>query len=125
MKKVRCCVPSQVVDRLLFLPVLQFFLGRFDGVFQKHGNGHRTDATRNRSDVACDFLDVREIDIAPEFAVFVAFHTDVDHDGTRFDHIGLDDVALAGGSDQDVCQSRMVAQITGFGRRHGRHGSDN
>ena len=83
-------------------------------VQQKHRNGQRADAARNRRDRARDFLRRLEIDVADELrnldrrAVFVdavffdAVDPDVDNDRARLEHVAGNELRFADRRDDDI-----------------------
>jgi len=68
-------------------------------------------------------LNTCEIDVAAQFAGFVAIHADVDHGRTRFHHVlPLRMFAQAGGGDHHVGVAGMGGQIARLAMAD-RHGS--
>ncbi|KAF1858236.1 hypothetical protein Lal_00014736 [Lupinus albus] len=85
--------------------------GRLQRILQQHRDGHRPHATRHRRDVAGDFLDAVEVDVAAQLALVVAVDAHVDDDGARLDHVAGQRVAAADGGHDDVRLAGVVAQV--------------
>lgn len=83
-------------------------------VGEEHGDGHGADAAGYGSDVGGDFRDIVEVDVAGQrVRGGRAADADIDDDGAGFDHIGLDEVGVAEGSDEDVGGSTMFVKVFG------------
>ena len=61
-------------------------------VLHQHGDRHGADASRYGRDAAGNFFYFSKVHVTAKLAGFVAVHTDVDHNGTGLDHVGLDEL---------------------------------
>ncbi len=76
------------------------FLAGLQGILDQCSNGHRADATWNRSNEGRTFACGFEVYVADYFTTFQAVDADIDHDRTRFDPISWDKPRFAHGNDQ-------------------------
>src|SRR3984957_10954762 len=111
----------------------------FDGVAHEHGDGHGTDAARNRSESAGGVdgigMDVADQDGAFGFEFFKTLReifeeafgfggvgdpigADVDHRSTGLDPVGCDVASFAHGGYDDIGPTDDVREVASFGMAH-------
>lgn len=93
---------------------------RLDGIFQEHGDRHRSDSAGNGRNRSRDVLNSWKIDIAGHFSVVTTVDADIDDGRTGFDEISGDESGPADRRDQDIRLAAQGRQITGsrVGDRH-------
>jgi iron complex transport system substrate-binding protein len=82
-----------------------------DGIPHQHGDGHRTDTTRDRRDPARHVFHLLRVDVAHDHFLAVGrrdlIDADVDHRGAGLDHVGLQELRLAYGHEHGIGTARV------------------
>ena len=85
-----------------------------DGVLHEAGYGHRTDASRNRSDYRSLWLDGIEIHVAAELSCLrIPVDSHVDHYGALGNHVGSDEFRTSDSDHEDLSLAAYCSKVLG------------
>ena len=93
-----------------------FLLGKeaLDCVLHEAGYGHRTDASRNRSDYRSLWLDGIEIHVAAELSCLrIPVDSDIDNYSALRNHVGSDEFRTTDGDHEDLSLAAYCSKVLG------------
>ena len=88
----------------------------------QHCDGHGANTAGYRGYSRAKGLNVLIVNVAAKLAVFVTVHTDVDNNGTLFNHIGGDKFCTSDGGNKYVSLTAELFKILRFGVADGHGG---